>query len=100
MPVVSQSIIRPIVPVGASTLACELRTPNVLAELDGFVPRLLRGAEQLGGTSSSSILAASARCMRSTLEHVLGVLGVAGERTHACRRCGPTWRRRDRSSAR
>ena len=27
MPVVSQSIIRPIVPVGASTVACELRTP-------------------------------------------------------------------------
>ena len=27
MPVVSQSIIRPIVPVGASTDACELRTP-------------------------------------------------------------------------
>ena len=27
MPVVSQSIIRPIVPVGASTEACELRTP-------------------------------------------------------------------------
>ncbi len=31
MPVVSQSIIRPIVPVGAMTLACELRTPDTFA---------------------------------------------------------------------
>ena len=49
MPVVSQSIIRPIVPVGASTVAWELRTPDSLAQLAGVVPRLLRGAEQLRG---------------------------------------------------
>ena len=48
MPVVSQSIIRPMVPVGASTDGLRVAHAVALAELDGVVPRLLRGAEQLG----------------------------------------------------
>ena len=41
MPVVSQSIIRPIVPVGASTDAWLLRTPNSLPSANRRLPRLL-----------------------------------------------------------
>ena len=67
MPVVSQSIIRPMVPVGASTVACELRTPNVSPSSTASSHACWAAPSSSGGTSSSSILAASARCMRSTL---------------------------------
>ena len=67
MPVVSQSIIRPIVPVGASTAACALRYAVLLAERDRLVPRLLRGRRASpSGTSSASISSAAARCLRIT----------------------------------
>ena len=73
---------RPIVPVGASTLAWLLRTPYVLGQLDRRVPRLLRGREQLGGTSSSSILAPRRPVHAQHPVHRLAVLQVAGERAH------------------
>ena len=85
MPVVSQSIISPIVPVGASTVACELRTPCASPSSTASSHERCAAPSSSGGTSSSSIFAASARCMRSTFEHRLGVLGVAGERAHAAR---------------
>ena len=49
MPVVSQSIIRPIVPVGASTRGLAVAHAVLLAVADGRLPRLLAGGEQLGG---------------------------------------------------
>ena len=55
MPVVSQSIIRPMVPVGASTEACELRTPYC-SPISTAVSHASWAAESSsGGTSSSSI---------------------------------------------
>ena len=66
MPVVSQSRARAIVPVGASTLACELRTPW-LSPSDVASSQERRAAvSRLLGTSASSISSAFSRCMRST----------------------------------
>ena len=66
MPVVSQSISRPMVPVGARTLAWLLRTP--LTSPSSTAVSQLRRAAPIStlGTRSSSISAAAARCMRST----------------------------------
>ena len=66
MPVVSQSIISPIVPVGASTVAWELRTPYCSPSSTASSHDCCAAESSSGGTSSSSILAASARCMRRT----------------------------------
>ncbi len=98
MPVVSQSIIRPMVPVGASTDGLRVAHAELLAELARLVPRLLGGAtSSSAGTSSSSMLAAASRCMLEHPEHVLRVLGEAGERAHAGGDAGRRWRRRGRS---
>ena len=66
MPVVSQSIIRPIVPVGASTDACALRYPcfspsEIASSHDCFAADSIPS-----GTSSASISSAAARCLRIT----------------------------------
>ena len=52
MPVVSQSIIKPIVPVGARTVAWRVADAVFLAVGDGGLPGLLAGVEQLGRDGS------------------------------------------------
>ena len=68
MPVVSQSIIRPMVPVGASTLAWLLRTPysspSRTAAAQASAPACTSSA---GTTEVLAISAWASRCMRSTL---------------------------------
>ena len=66
MPVVSQSIIRPMVPVGASTDACELRTPEVAASSLASSQHSWAALSRCDGTSSSSIWAAASWCWRRT----------------------------------
>ena len=67
IPVVSQSIIRPIVPVGASTDACELRTPYA-SPISTASSHAWWAAERISpGTSAASMPSTSSRCMRSTL---------------------------------
>ena len=85
MPVVSQSIIRPMVPVGASTRGLRVAHAERLAELDRFVPRLLRRAEQLRRHELLVDLGRLGAVHAQHVEHRLGVLGVARERTHATR---------------
>ena len=67
MPVVSQSIISPMVPVGASTEACELRTPNSSPSRTAASHDSWAAVEQHGraGPTDRSAREAS-RCMRST----------------------------------
>ena len=55
MPVVSQSIIRPMVPVGASTLAWLLRTPNSSPPATASSQASWAADSRSAGTSSSSI---------------------------------------------
>ena len=89
MPVVSQSIIRPIVPVGASTLACELRTPCSSPSRTAASHDSWPAASSSAGTASApSISWLASRCIRSTAQHVLLVLGEAGERAHPAGRAG------------
>ena len=83
MPVVSQSIIRPMVPVGASTRGLRVAHAVRLTELDRFVPRLLRGAEQLRRHELLVDLGRLGPVHAQHVEHGVGVVGVAGERTHA-----------------
>ena len=84
MPVVSQSIIRPIVPVGASTMACAVahavaprRSSTASSHASWAAPsssarhELLVDLRGLGAVHAQHV------------EHVLLVLGVAGERAHA-----------------
>ena len=84
MPVVSQSIIRPIVPVGASTEAWELRTPMLGAcsqassHASCAASRTSRGTGCCRSRSRPPVL-------REHLEHRLAVLVEAGERAHAGR---------------
>ena len=80
MPVVSQSIISPIVPVGASTLACALRNPWQLAERHGLVPGLLRGAEHRLGHELGVDLVGGRAVLAHHAEHRVGVRRVARER--------------------
>ena len=56
-----------MVPVGASTEACELRTPYCSASSTASSHASWAAESRSGGTRSSSILAVSAWCMRSTL---------------------------------
>ena len=67
MPVVSQSIIRPMVPVGASTVACELRTPYCSPSSTASSHDCCCGGEQLRRDEFLVDLRGSARCMRNTL---------------------------------
>ena len=81
MPVVSQSIMRPMVPVGASTEAWLLRTPNCSPSSHGRRPSLLGGRRAgRAATSSSSISRRRLLVLAQHPQHVLAVLGEAGER--------------------
>ena len=66
MPVVSQSIIRPIVPVGARTDAWLLRTPEVAASSLASSQACWAAPSKDAGTSSSSICDAASWCCRRT----------------------------------
>ena len=66
MPVVSQSIISPIVPVGASTLACALRNPCSSPSATASSHACFAAESIASGTSSASISSAAARCLRIT----------------------------------
>ena len=66
MPVVSQSIISPMVPVGASTEACELRTPTWAASSQALSHASWAADSSDSWTWVSSISAAAARCCSST----------------------------------
>jgi hypothetical protein len=55
-------------PVGAKTLACELRTPYCSASSTAVVPRLLGRRQQLGRHQLLvDVRGRIGRCMRSTL---------------------------------
>ena len=56
-----------MVPVGASTEACELRTPYASARSTARSQDSWAAESSSGGTTSSSMRAASAWCMRRTL---------------------------------
>ena len=67
MPVVSASIMKLMVPVGAKTVACELRTPNsspsrTAASQASWAARATYG----GRRSRPSMRRLASRCMRST----------------------------------
>jgi hypothetical protein len=66
MPVVSQSIISPIVPVGASTEACALRYPWISPRPIASSQDCLAAESIASGTSSGSMSSAAARCLRIT----------------------------------
>ena len=83
MPVVSQSIISPMVPVGASTEAWRVADAGGGGELAGLVPALLGGAEQRGGDQLLVDLGGRLPVLASTRSMCSRVLGVAGEGAHA-----------------
>ena len=83
MPVVSQSMRNEIVPVGASTVAWELRTPWTSASSTALSQASWAAERSSVGTSSSSILATSRAVHPQHVEHRLGVLVEAGEGPHA-----------------
>ena len=62
MPVVSQSIIRPIVPVGASTDAWALRYPCSSPSATASSHDCFAAASSPSGTRSGSMSSAAARC--------------------------------------
>ena len=102
MPVVSQSIIRPMVPVGASTEACALRQPF-------FSPILLPVRPLLGGRgedravdrrAAGATASLAAACLRMTRVCAVGVAGVALVRADDRRPARPSGGRTCRSSAR
>ena len=66
MPVVSQSISRPMVPVGASTVAWLLRTPWTAARSQASSQASWAASSTSAGASSSSMEAAATRCWSST----------------------------------
>ena len=83
MPVVSQSIIRPMVPVGASTEACELRTPTSAASSHASSHDCWAAESRSCGHELLVDVGGGGAVLVEHAEHVLGVLGVAGERAHA-----------------
>src|SRR4029078_9099413 len=109
MPVVSQSIIRPMVPVGASTVACELRTPYCSPSSTASC-QLCWAADS--NTRATHCCGAARQQLRrhellvdlrrlgavhpQHVEHRVLVVGVARERTHATRRTRPGGGRRTR----
>ena len=66
MPVVSQSMSSPMVPVGASTVAWLLRTPCCSARSQASSQASWAASIRSGGTSSSSMEAVAVRCCSST----------------------------------
>ncbi len=77
-----------MVPVGASTLAWELRTPCCSPSSTALSQDSWAAESSSGGTSSSSILATSLWCMRSTLSIGSAFVVEAGEGPHAGRGAG------------
>ncbi len=66
IPVVSQSIIRPMVPVGARTVAWALRTPCSSAVSTQVSQDSRAAASTLAGARVTSMLPTAARCLRRT----------------------------------
>ena len=66
MPVVSQSISRPMVPVGASTVAWLLRTPSAAARRQASSQARRAAASRPAGAEPASMAAVAARCFSST----------------------------------
>jgi len=67
MPVVSQSIIKPMVPVGASTDACALRTPYSSPSRTADSHAAWPAATSSAGTPVwLAMVVCASRCMRST----------------------------------
>ncbi len=66
MPVVSQSIMNAIVPVGASTVACALRNPCSVPSVIASAHAPRAAASSGGGASLSSIPSACDWCLRIT----------------------------------
>ena len=67
MPVVSQSISSPIVPVGASTEAWALRTPWRTARSTASSQACWAASRMSAGAFVTSIWYEASRCIRSTL---------------------------------
>ena len=83
MPVVSQSSRNEMVPVGAMTVACELRTPTRRARARTLVPAS-GGREQIvRARARRSTVGDVTRCMSSTAACPRSVLVEPGERAHA-----------------
>jgi hypothetical protein len=66
MPVVSQSIISPMVPVGASTDAWAFRYPCSSPRATASSHDCFAAVSRPSGTSSASMSSAAARCLRMT----------------------------------
>ena len=80
MPVVSQSIIRPMVPVGASTLAWELRTPYSSPSSTASSQALAAALSSSSGTSAGVDLGDFGAVHAQDIEHAVAVLVEAGKR--------------------
>ena len=89
-PVVSQSMSSPIVPVGASTVAWELRTPNCSASSTASSQDCLRRVEQLGGDERR-------RRSRRPRRDACAARGASARRSRGSPRTVPSGRRRARA---
>ena len=76
-PVVSQSIMKLIVPVGARTLACAFRYPAVLPRETASSHAWRAAESSVGGTRSAMIRYAAARCFSITRSCALLFFGYA-----------------------
>ena len=80
-PVVSQSIMKAIVPVGASTVACELRYAGLAPGRVRLVPhRRAPPTSSSSGTNAESSLCVQAAVLGDHAEHRSRFVVVAGER--------------------
>ena len=101
MPVVSQSMARPIVPVGAMTTAWLLRTPLHASRVERRVPRLAARRDEFGRHAVGlGDLAAGGAMHVEHAERVFGVRLVAVERTEPRRGPGARAVRRARHQRR
>ena len=66
MPVVSQSMSRPMVPVGASTVAWLLRTPTAAARPQASSQARRAASARPAGAAAALMTAAASRCLSST----------------------------------
>ena len=87
-PVVSQSMSRPMVPVGARTLAWALRTPYCSAISTALSQASWAAERTSGGTSSSSMREAASPVHPQDPEHGVAILLEACEGAHPCGRPG------------
>jgi len=82
MPVVSQSIMNAIVPVGARTVACELRNPLALAERERIVPHPSCLAQEIERHERRLDLVSGGAMLGDHPLHRLGIGGIPGEGPH------------------